>query len=155
MIPRASGLVRKWGRVWSASRNALLKMESVAPIHIRREGQCLHERTPLVVNRNSPSRPIVAAGQRTNQTRRGSQSRPQHVRRFDFNPLAVEHEVYVVAKMNDNLHSVTSRHGPFAPLSINLPAVAGRARAFNWIKSSRSQGRFPRFPHEPQDGRAR
>src|SRR5215203_2468590 len=144
MIPRASGLVRKWGRVWSASRNALLKMESVAPIHIRREGQCLHERTPLVVNRNSPSRPIVVAGQR--QTRRGSQSRPQHVRRFDFNPLAVEHEVYVVAKMNDNLHSVTSRHGPFAPLSINLPAVAGRARALTGLRAVEVRGAFPRFP---------
>ena len=74
-------------------------MESVATIRIRREGQCLHERTPLVVNGNSPGRPIVVAGQRPNQTRRGSQRQPQHVRRFDLNPLAVEDEVYAVAAM--------------------------------------------------------
>src|SRR5215204_1798993 len=66
--PRAYGLVRVWDRVWSPSRNALLKMESVATIRIRREGQCLHERTPLVVNRNSPGRPIVVTRQRSNQT---------------------------------------------------------------------------------------
>jgi hypothetical protein len=40
------------------------KMESVTTIRIPREGQCLHERTPLVVNGNSPGRPIVVARQR-------------------------------------------------------------------------------------------
>src|SRR4051794_22244106 len=97
MIQRASGLVRVWDRVWSPSRNALLKMESVATICIRREGQCLHERTPLVVNGNSPGRPIVVTRQRSNQTLRGSHSPPEHVRRFDLNPLAVEDEIYAVA----------------------------------------------------------
>src|SRR3954468_12577579 len=99
MIPRASGPVRVWGRVWSPLLNALLKMESVATIRIRRKGQCLHERTPLVMNGNSPSRPTVVARQRPNQTLRGSHSPPEHVCRFDLNPLAIEDEVYAVAAM--------------------------------------------------------
>src|SRR5215203_6884087 len=36
------------------------------------EGQCLHERSSLVVNGNSPGRPTVVTRQRSNQTLRSS-----------------------------------------------------------------------------------
>src|SRR5215204_7029619 len=54
---------------------------------------------PLVMNGNSPGRPIVVARQRPNQTLRGSQRRPQHAGGFNLNPLAVEDKVYAVAAM--------------------------------------------------------